>query len=103
LSLRPHGFYHSACLLVYSPTHNASSIISTTTSRHKPSVYPSPSQHILHPHGNPPLRMPYIVTTNASNISDFVAKDERLPPVLWGQFATDVADDIRIGASPMPI
>ncbi|KAH0942701.1 hypothetical protein HID58_002338, partial [Brassica napus] len=29
--------------------------------------------------------------------------DERLPPVLWGQFATDVADDIQIGASPMPI
>ncbi|CAN6917137.1 unnamed protein product [Brassica oleracea] len=22
--------------------------------------------------------------------------DERLPPVLWGQFATDVADDIQV-------
>nr|VDD50994.1 unnamed protein product [Brassica oleracea] len=64
---------HAACLLVYSLTHTASSITSTTTSRHKPSVYPFPSQHILNPRGNPPLRMPYVVTTNASNISDFVA------------------------------
>ncbi|KAF3484842.1 hypothetical protein F2Q69_00055369 [Brassica cretica] len=71
--LRPHGLYHSACLLVHSLTHTASATTSTTTSRHKPSVYPSPSQHILHPHGNPPLRMPYVVTTNASSISDFVA------------------------------
>ncbi|KAF2565601.1 hypothetical protein F2Q68_00025093 [Brassica cretica] len=71
--LRPHGLYHSACLLVHSLTHTASTTTSTTTSRHKPSVYPSASQHILHPHGNPPLSMPYVVTTNASSISDFVA------------------------------
>ena len=72
--LRPHGLYHSACLLVHFLTHTASSTTSTTTSRHEPSVYPSPSQHIVHPHGNLPLRMPYVVTTNVSNISDFVVQ-----------------------------
>ena len=70
--LRPQGLYHSACLLVHSLTHTVSATTSTTTSRHKPSVYPSSSQHILHPHGNPPLCMPYVVTTNAFSINDFV-------------------------------
>ncbi|KAF3512566.1 hypothetical protein F2Q69_00002070 [Brassica cretica] len=75
--LRPHGLYHSACLLVHSLTHTASATTSTTTSRHKPSVYPSPSQHILHPHGNPPLRMPYVVTTNASSIRSKRARHQK--------------------------
>ncbi|WZZ43181.1 hypothetical protein YC2023_039440 [Brassica napus] len=71
--MRPHGLYHFACLLVHSLAHTASATTSTTTSRYKPSFYPSPSQHTLHPHGNPPLCVQYVVTTNASSISDFVA------------------------------
>ncbi|KAF2549039.1 hypothetical protein F2Q70_00019885 [Brassica cretica] len=66
--LHPHGLHHSACFLVHSLTKTVSSTTSTITSRHKPSVYPSPSQHILHPHSNPPLRMTYVVTTNAFSI-----------------------------------
>ncbi|KAF2554821.1 hypothetical protein F2Q68_00013348 [Brassica cretica] len=71
--LCPHGLYQSTCLLVHSLTHTASATTSTTISKHRPSVYPSASHHILHPHGNPPLCMPYVVMTNASSISDFVA------------------------------
>ncbi|KAG2273660.1 hypothetical protein Bca52824_056215 [Brassica carinata] len=51
--LRPHGLPTTACLPVHCG-HTPPATTSTTTPRHKPSVYPSPSQHILHPHGNPP-------------------------------------------------